>query len=55
MTTDVGQGSGRRGLRLGHRPYDDIAVGDHAADLVVLDDNHVTNVGIPHGAGGLVH
>ena len=53
MTTEVGQGGGRRVPRLGHSPYHDIVVGDHATDLVVLDDHHVAHLGIPHGAGGL--
>ena len=55
MTAQVRQGGGRRVLRLGHQPDDDIAVGDHATDLVVFQDNHVANLGVPHGAGGLVH
>jgi hypothetical protein len=53
MTTEVGQGGGRRVPRLGHSPYHDIVVGDHATDLVVLDDHHAAHLGIPHGAGGL--
>jgi hypothetical protein len=55
MTAQVSQGGGRRVLRLGHQPDDDIAVGDNATDLVVFNDNHVANLGVPHGAGGLVH
>ena len=33
MPTEVGQGGGRRVLRLGPSPSHNIAVGDHAADL----------------------
>src|ERR671915_643050 len=55
MTADIGQ-SGRSGvLRLGHDPHRDIAVRDNAADLMMLDDNHVANILVPHGTGGLMH
>src|SRR5687767_15910137 len=55
MTAQVRQGGGSRILRLGHQPHDNIAVGDNATDLIMLDDNHVANLGVPHGAGRLVH
>jgi hypothetical protein len=55
MTAQVGQGGGGGVLRLGHQPDDDITVRDNATDLVVLQDNHVANLGVPHGPGGLVH
>jgi hypothetical protein len=45
----------RRVLRLGHQPDDAISIGDHAADLVVLEANHVANIRLPPRAGGLVH
>src|SRR5687768_7226978 len=55
MTTDIGQGAGGGSLRLGHDPHRDIAVRDNAADLMMLDDNHVANILVPHGTGGLMH
>jgi hypothetical protein len=55
MTAKVGQLRADRVPCLGHQPDHDITVGHNAADLVILDDNHVANVGVPHGAGGLVH
>jgi hypothetical protein len=55
MATDIGQGGTGGILGLGHDAHGDIAVGDNAADLVVLNDNHIANILVPHGAGGLVH
>src|SRR5215216_2546547 len=55
MTAQVCQGGGGWVLRLGHQPDDNITVSDNATELVVLQDNHVANLGVPHGTGGLVH
>ena len=46
---------GGRVLPLGHGAHHDVPVRDNAADLIILDDDHVANVRVPHGAGGLVH
>ena len=42
-------------LRLGDGPYHEIPVRDNAADLIMLNDNHVANIPVPHGAGGFIH
>src|SRR5882762_6876846 len=55
MTADVGQGGGGGVLRLGDGPHHDIPVRDNAADPIILDDNHVAHIPVPHGPGGLVH
>src|SRR5215475_7663967 len=55
MTADVGQSGGGGVLPLGDGPYHDIPVRDNAADLLMLDDNHIANIRVPHGTGGLVH
>src|SRR5688500_11357385 len=55
MTADVGQGGGSGVLRLSDGPHHDIPVRDNAADPIILDDNYVAHIPVPHGTGGLVH